>query len=176
MVGLYSAEFVEDGRESRFRTWVWAEAPDRLHIEVLSGIGTTVLILDAGGGRMAIAVPREKRAWAGAASSEALRRFSGFQVELEALVQMVLVGNPVPGVEIKREGSAAGTLPRRLELAAAARVLRLDLRRLRPLGSRATGSLGTGNAPAGYLAEPIEEFLIEDWSLPQSPAIGRTPG
>jgi hypothetical protein len=119
------------------------------------------LLLDGGGGRLAVTIPGREESWAGAASAEQFRRVLGFPVELHELVGAVLQGTALGGdVRMTRVPAAGGDLPRTLELSFEGRWLRLDLeRRRRTHGSVA--DMGTGTPPPGTEVRPLDEFSVE---------------
>ena len=54
-MGLYAARAKGGAGSARFRAWVHARPPDRLHLEVIAPVGGTVFVLDAGNGSVAAA-------------------------------------------------------------------------------------------------------------------------
>lgn len=156
-VGLYKARYLEEGERSRrFRLLLFAAAPDRLHGEVISPVGTTELIVDAGDGRIAVTPVDERVSFVGPAEAAVFEVLFGIPVELSDLVAAILEGrDPGGGVTMTREPSAPG-LPSRLEIAHAGRVLSLELRREQPLAADAR--LGRGESPAGMEIRPLDEL------------------
>ncbi len=64
---LYKARVggAEGARPRRFRLLLFAELPDRLHGEVISPLGRTEMIADAGGGRISVLFVRDRVAFVG---------------------------------------------------------------------------------------------------------------
>jgi hypothetical protein len=158
-IGVYRARLERTGeRPRRFRLLLWAARPDRLHAEILSPLGTTELILDAGAGRLAVTVVDEAVAYEGPASADALERTVGIGVEGTALVAALLDGAPPGGgVTVDRRGGAPGRLPARASFVTATERLFLDLER-RVAPSSAASELGTGEPPPGVDRQPLERL------------------
>jgi hypothetical protein len=146
------------GRVRKFRLLLYAASPDRLHGEVLSPLGRTHLVLDAGEGRLAITFARDGESFVGRAKPEILARILGVPLELETLVGAVLTGAQGPSsVRVARAGGELPGLPQTLELTGDGATLFLELRRLRPLATD-PDMLGTGRPPEGTRVRPIEEL------------------
>jgi len=146
------------GRVRKFRLLLYAASPDRLHGEVLSPLGRTHLVLDAGDGRLAITFARDGESFVGQAKPEILARILGVPLELESLVGAVLTGAQGPSaVRVARSGGELPGLPQTLELTGDGATLFLELRRRRPLGTD-PDTLGTGRPPEGTRVRPIEEL------------------
>ena len=129
-----------------------------MHAEVLSPLGRTHLVLDAGEGRLAVTFARDGESFVGRAEPEILARILGVPLELEALVGALLTGPPgPPGIRVARTGGEGPGLPQTLEVTGDGATLFLELRRLRPLGVD-PGTLGTGRPPGGTRVRPIEEL------------------
>ena len=131
--GLYRARLQEpDGASRKFRLLLFASLPDRLHGEVLSPVGTTELVVDAGGGRIAVTPVDEKISYVGESSPEIFEMLFGIPLELDRLVAAILAGEP-PGGGLRLDRSPAGAgLPFRVALEAEGRSLALELRRAQP--------------------------------------------
>jgi hypothetical protein len=158
-IGVYRARLEQAGeRPRRFRLLLWAARPDRLHAEILSPLGTTELILDAGAGRLAVTVVDEAVAYEGPVTADALERTVGIRVESAALVAALLDGEPPGGdVTVERRGGAPGRLPARARFVTATDRLILDLeRRVSP--SSAASELGTGEPPPRVERQPLERL------------------
>ncbi len=166
-VGLYRATvFDAEGGSRRFRLLLFAARPDRLHGEVLSAVGTTEMIVDAGAGMMSVTFTRDRLAYVGKADPEAMEKIMGVGLPLTAIVSSLLAGAPVDGgYEVQRVPAAGGGLPRELHISAAGGKLVLRLKRLRPAPSRPE-ILGTGAPPDGMTVLPLEE--LEALELPGS--------
>jgi len=162
LVGYYSGRLEEAGRPARgFRVMLFVEAPDRIHAEVLSPLGTPELVLDGGAGLLAVTLVDEGRTYAGPARPEALFLALGLPIEIGQLVEAVRTGEAGDsGWRVTRAGPR-GSLPETLELAAADLVLTLRRKRLRVL-DRPRGELGTGRPPAGVEARPLDEFVARE--------------
>jgi hypothetical protein len=160
---LYRAVLEEEGERSRrFRLLVFAEPPDRLHVEVLSPTGGTAWILDAGGGRVSVAVVRDKVAYVGGDVAEVFHRALGLPLTVRDLVGLLREGATAPaGLRTARRPPEDPSLPEWLELEQEGR--RLTLERLGEvrLGS-ATQGLGSGAPPDGFDIRPIREMLEAD--------------
>jgi hypothetical protein len=158
-VGVYrAAVFDDEGRLRKFRLLLFAAQPDRMHGEVLSAVGTTELVVDAGDGKMSVAFPRDRLAYVGEAAPEAVEKILGVSISLVDVVRSLLTGAPGDGgYEVLRTPVAGDGLPRALEITAGERGLSLKLKRLRPLPHGAD-DLGTGRPPEGMTVLPLEEL------------------
>ena len=159
VVGRYSGRIdTAEGRTRRFRLLLFAELPDRFHGEVLPPVGGPRLIVDGGGGRLAVTFVRDGESFVGSPSREVLEQVLGVPVDLEQLVRALLRGEGVgEDLRVDRTGPPEPGLPERLVLAGGNATLALELKRLRPLAvDRAP--LGTGQPPAGTRVRPIEEL------------------
>jgi len=160
--GVYRARLVESGRSPRkAKLLLFAARPDRLHAEVVPPVGGPALIVDGGGGRLAVTVSGRKGSWAGEARGDVLEAILGFPVTLEALVGALLEGDPLDGpAEISRSPEVGSGLPRSFSLSHAGRELVLELQRTRTL-ERGDYAIGTGTPPPGVEVRPLEELLSE---------------
>lgn len=156
---LYKSRISREGeRDRRFRMLLFAAEPDRLHVEVLSPVGGTVLILDGGGDRVSVAIPRERRAYVGPADRELFERLLGVPVDLPGWISALRRGGTAgPGIEILRTG-APDSLPTRFEAQGESSRLTLELRRIQPVGAAAS-ELGRGVPPEGFEIRPIDELV-----------------
>lgn len=145
VVGIYRAELEQaDRRPRRFRLMLFAELPDRVHAEVISPVGTTELVLDGGGGRIAVAIVRDKVAFVGAEDPSAIASILGVGIRLEELVRAILLGETVSGgYELERSPRSGSGLPDALSLRTPDRSLRLELKRRRSVKTDRS-SLGVG--------------------------------
>jgi hypothetical protein len=162
LAGLYQARIEPaQGPVRSFRVLLFAGPPDRLHGELISPIGTTQLVVDGGGGRLAVALVRKRVAYVGPSNPAVIERIVGLALGLDELVDMLLVGRPVPpGYEVERSGEPPGVLPSRLELRSGDS--RLTLVRRRTLALPADDAdLGRGEPPAGLELRPLEELDLE---------------
>jgi hypothetical protein len=161
---------LSEGDSRAFRVLLFAASPDRLHAEVLGPMGAPHLVVDGGGGRLAVAFPGEGVAYVGEADPEALGRVLGVPLPLEPFVRFLTDGVvPVAeGLTLQREPEGGG-LPRRIQVAARGASLSLTRRQWRP-SPPDPSALGTGVAPAGLELRPL-------WAMPDLglPAIGTGP-
>ncbi|HEX6849998.1 MAG TPA: hypothetical protein VF139_01225 [Candidatus Polarisedimenticolaceae bacterium] len=150
-VGLYRAAATETGgRTSRFRLWVHAARPDRLHLEVLPPVGGTAFILDAGGDAVAASWVEDRVALTGPADAASMGRLIGIPIDARGWVSTILDGAGADGVTIERRGEP-GSLPVSLTLRREGLEVRLERREVR----RAAGEVGNGLPPAGFAVHPI---------------------
>lgn len=149
----------EDGKARRFRLLLWAELPDRLHAEFLGPVGGPEMIVDGGGGRLAITLVRDRTSFVGPASTRAIESVTGVPVPLEVLVRWIVTGaGDVPaGFEVTRDPPDAPGLPLMLEIRDGERKVRIERRRLEAVAALAGGT-GTGTPPPGVEARPLEEL------------------
>ena len=160
-VGLYRGTYAEsDGRSRSFRVLLFASLPDRIRAEILGPVGRPRLILDGGGGKLAVTLPGEHAAWVGPAGEDELERILGFPVALGDLVTAVLRGEPwVGAVRMSRDPERSEGLPRSFSMELDGRSLRLDLQSTRK--RRGGGALGTGAPPPGIEVQPMDELALE---------------
>lgn len=130
------------GKRVPFRAWVWAERPDRLHVEILPPLGGPEWIVDAGSGRLAVTEVGAGACFAGEETPGALARWLGVSTDVPALVaSLVDEDGGFPEVwEIR--GDALGEL----------RMERTGFR----LAPR--GSLGRGSPPPEVRVAPLENL------------------
>jgi hypothetical protein len=149
------------GKARKFRMLLWAGLPDRLHAEVSPPVGGPAVIVDAGGGRLSVALVRERTAYVGPASVAAIGAVTGVSVSLEDLVGWIVLGAEAEGgdVRVTRRPERGPGLPRELEIRAGGKTLRIELRETwsaASLGERT----GTGESPPGIVERPIEELPV----------------
>jgi hypothetical protein len=160
---LYKARLSDpEGNPRRFRLWLFAELPDRLHGEVISPVGTTELIVDAGQGRLSVALVRERVAFVGPAKPEVIEGLLGVRVGLEELVRALLTGEiGETGHTIMRSETPGTALPEQLEIRSGQRELVLQLKRRQPFGA-VDDRLGRGLPPEGMEQRTLDELdLLE---------------
>jgi hypothetical protein len=159
VIGVYRVVLQDEESESRkFRLLLFAARPDRLHAEALSAIGSTELIVDAGGGRIAISIVRDRTAYVGDADRRSLEKVLGIALTLEELVGMLLTGETGHGrFEMERVPESGEGLPRRLRISAEGRSVEFNLKRLRPVRGLPE-LLGSGAAPARMKVLPLDEL------------------
>lgn len=150
----------EGEKARRFRLLVHAARPDRLHGEVLSAVGTTELVLDAGANAVSVFFVRDRVAYVGESSERALGALLGVPLAVQTLVD-VLVGND-PGPSTLEWNIVPGdfSYPQRIELGDGRRTLRLELKRLRAMRAD-PATLGTGRPPDGVKQLPLEALDAE---------------
>ncbi len=162
LAAVYRARFesAPGERARKFRLLVYAAEPDRLHGEILSAVGTTELILDAGGGLVSVFFVRDRVAFVGPANAEVLDALLGVPVRVEDLVQVLLGNRP----EDSQGTSSAWTLiprgqlyPDTIRLEDAGRSFELRLKRIRPIRVD-PATLGTGRPPQGAEQRPLEDL------------------
>jgi hypothetical protein len=147
-----------DSEPQKFRLLLFASNPDRLHAEALSAVGSTELIVDGGGGRISIAVMRERVAYVGEAGPETMKQLLGVALSLEELVRILLTGEyDGEGFEMERIPERGGGLPQFLEIRAEGRSARFKLKRLRPMPAKPE-LLGTGTPPGRMKTLPLDEL------------------
>jgi hypothetical protein len=158
-VGLYRGTIEPAGGEARgFRLLLWAALPDRFHGEIVSPVGTTEMVIDGGGGRLAVTVNDERVSYVGAADPAALERILGVPLGLPELVSGLLTGElDDEAWSLSRESRADGELPASIEFRSSQAKLTLELKRIRPLGKDPRG-LGRGVPPDGTEKRPLEEL------------------
>jgi len=162
---IYRAKFDPGGGEKtrRFRFLVYAAAPDRLHGEVLSSLGTTELVLDAGAQRISVFLVREGVAYVGDADERALDALFGVPLDPRDLVEVLLGGSPrASALEWAIVPGGTG-YPQSIELRHEGRRLALELKRVRPMRAD-PATLGTGRPPPGAEERPLD--VLDRDSLP----------
>ncbi len=161
--GFYRGKFEErDGTASRFRVLLFVELPDRMHAEVVPPMGGPRLILDGGGGKLAVAIVDRRTAYLGDAGADSVRKAIGAPVSLSSLVRALVLGERPedPELAMAREPAEGPGFPEVFELRWRGRVLRIDLVRMQPVRGLAT--LGSGTPPEGFQVRPMDE-IGEDW-------------
>ena len=124
----------------------------------MSSVGTTHAILDAGGGRVAVTLPRDRVSYVGAADERALEALVGIRATPEWLVRALLLGES-GGRDLEREGEN-GVVPTRLSLRTGEGALDLSRHAVEPVRAD-PARLGTGAAPDGMEERPLEELLAD---------------
>lgn len=159
-IGVYRGQAWDDrGRRTRFRLLLHARLPDGIHAQWIPPVGGPAWILDAGEGRLSLAVIAEKRAYVGPASAAAVARLLGVSIAPPEFVRALLAGEaPGGALAVVRTPAAEPGLPLMFELRDGARGFRLDRTKLE---TAATRGLATGTPPAGFEVVPIEDLAIE---------------
>ncbi len=162
-VGLYKVKLVDaDGSRQRFRLWLFAELPDRLHGEVISPVGGTHLIVDAGDDRLSIAVVRERVAFVGHADPDIFEALLGVRLSLRDLVRLLLTGKSPDGDHVvTRVARREVDLPDQLEVRSATRQLSLILKH-RQAYAPPNERIGCGEPPPGMEQRSLDELDLLD--------------
>jgi hypothetical protein len=157
---IYKGRFTsQDGETLRFKAWIWAGTPDRLHVEVFGPMGGTRLTVDGGGGRLAVASVQDKVAFVGEAGSLALSPVFGVSMTLAGRVSALTGGGRPDGLTIwRRDADAGGGLPLRLHVGSDSGLLELTRMRVRPVPASAAHRLGNGEPPPGIPVRPLAEL------------------
>lgn len=155
LFGVYKAEVdAGDGAVRHAKISLWAEAPDRLHAELLGPMGGVAFILDAGGGKTCVIDLGAATAYVGEDGVDAIERLVGVRVTVTDAVAALLSGTAPSGLSVTRSGVAEGSLPEALRIAEGSRSLALtQVRLVRGAGDPA--ALGTGVPPAKFAVEPL---------------------
>jgi len=164
-VALYRARVrLRNGDTRTFKLLLFAASPDRLHAEALGPTGAPHLVVDAGGGQVAVAFPGDGVAYVGEAAPEILARVLGIAVTLPDLVAFLIDGRDpgVPGLSLRRDPGGTG-LPREAQLVSGPAALQLTRRQWRP-SPPDPGALGAGRAAPGLDLRPLAE--LPDLGLP----------
>jgi hypothetical protein len=158
LVGVYRAA-IDDGTGAArgAKLSIWAERPDRLHVELIAPVGGVTLVLDAGGGAACIVDAGAGTAYVGKDGPDAIEALVGVRVSVAEAVAALLDGVPPGGLAVTREGSAGGALPARIRIVDGERSI--DLARIRyERGTTDPRSLGTGAPPGRFPVRPLEDF------------------
>ncbi len=159
MMGVFRVAVEEAGEKTRrFKLLLFAGAPDRLHGEIVSPVGTTVAIFDGGAGRLAVTFPRDRTAFVGVAREDALERIFGVPISLEGLVTGLLGGDEQPAESRIDRIGPIDELPERFTLSSEVRRLVMERRKLQPI--RGDRPIGNGEPPPGMQARPLEELRL----------------
>lgn len=131
------------GKRVPFRAWVWAERPDRMHVEILPPLGGPEWIVDAGSGRLAVTEVGAGACFAGEETPGALSRWLGVPIDVPGLVASLV--------------DADGSFPEVYELRGDA----LGELRMERTGFRLAprGALGRGEPPPEIHVAPLEELV-----------------
>lgn len=157
VVALYRGSFRgAEGIGGRFRVWLWAEPPDRLHAEIVPPFGGPAWIVDAGGGRITLAEVATRTAWSGPASDRTFETWIGVPISPDTFVRAVTDGIPsTDRLDARRVPERGPGLPKRLELRGTGSRLSLDRK---GFATAPRGTLGTGQAPPGFEIRPLEDL------------------
>jgi len=158
LVGVYRAA-IDDGNGAvrGAKLSIWAERPDRLHVELISPVGGVTFILDAGGGDACVIDAGAATAYVGKDGPEAIAALVGVRVSVAEAIAALLEGAPPRGLAVTRTGAADGALPEKIPIADGVRSI--TLARIRyERGTTDTRSLGTGVPPKQLPVRPIEDL------------------
>jgi len=156
--GVYRATLARPTDERHFRLLLFAALPDRLHAEVLPPVGSPSLVLDAGDGKISIVSSRDRVAYVGVSTDDALRKAIGVDTTVEILVRAIVSGDVESGgVAIERDPPQGPGLPKRLALRSEAGALELRLEKIRR-SHGGDASLGRGVPPEGVATRPLEDL------------------
>ncbi len=154
----------ESGKPQRFRVLLWAALPDRIHAELLGPIGGPDVIVDGGGGRLAVTLVRERTAYVGDATRAAIEAVTGIAVRLDDLVRWIVSGadEVAAGIEVERTADGTPGLPLTLEIRDGAHRIRIERRHVEGVEALPSGT-GTGAPPPGFEEKPIAELPPAVW-------------
>ena len=158
---LYKGRFTSpDGETSRFRSWIWAAPPDRLHVEVFGPMGGTRLAVDGGGGLLAVSLVQDKVAFVGEAAGLELSPVFGVSMTLEETVSALTGGGRPERLSVWRRDAATGDrLPLRLQVGTGGALLELTRIEIRTIPPGRSAGLGTGTPPDGIAVRPLADLL-----------------
>lgn len=159
-LAVYKARATDErGRSRRFRIQIFAGSPDRIHAEIQAPVGGTRLILDGGGGNLAVTVVPDKITLVGPADRRAIDRVFGLDLSVEELVALLLAGKaPGRGIAFTREPPAGAGYPDHLGVSTSGVGLEMNLVRTRPLADGALHRLCNGMPPEGMEIVPLEQL------------------
>jgi hypothetical protein len=163
-IGLYRGRLVESGeKQRRFRLQLFVAPPDRVHGEVVSPLGSTVMIVDGGNGDLAVTLVREGVSYVGRARPEILERILGVRLSLAELVRGFLTGldeERCTDCVVRRSEEERHGMPEWIEFRSADAQLSFELKKVRPLRAESE-SLGTGLPPDGTRIRGLDELGSE---------------
>jgi len=163
--GVYAASYAApEGKPRAFRVLLHAELPDRIHAEVLGPIGGPRLIVDGGGGRLAVTFVGEGTSYVGEATAEALDAVLGVRIALDELVSGLLTGEIPPGAPYRllRSPAGDGGLPGTVEvISPSGGRLELRLKKRRAVATVEPG-LASGTPPPRTRHRPLIELAGRD--------------
>lgn len=130
------------GTRVPFRAWVWAERPDRMHVEILPPIGGPEWIVDAGSGRIAVTEVGAGVCFAGAETPGALARWLGIPTDVPGLVSSLVDEEGAFPADVELRGDTLGEL------------------RMERTGFRIAprSAVGRGEPPPKIRVAPLEEL------------------
>lgn len=161
IVGVYRGTATSvDGESRKFRMRLYVELPDRIHAELSGPVGGPKLIVDGGGGRIAVSIVPERVAFVGGASRDDLARALGLRIALDDLVPAFLgtAGPPADVEELRRGGGAPGELPERFLVRAGDGTLELVLKGTRELPSSLPDGFAAGTPAPRMEPRPLSDL------------------
>ena len=163
-IGVYRGRLVDaEGKKRRFRLLLFVALPDRVHAEVISPLGSTVMIVDGGAGELAVTLSRDGVSYVGKARPEILERILGVRLSLEDLVRGFLGGpQDVDCIDcsVTRSAEEQNGLPQAVEFRSHESSLSFELKKVRPL-REPTVALGTGRPPDGTEIRALDDLGAE---------------
>lgn len=158
LIGIYKAAIDGgDGAIRRAKLSVWAQGPDRIHVEVLAPVSGVAFVLDSGGGAVCVVDVSNATAYAGDDTPAAIETLVGVRVSIADVVAALLTGASPPGMSVTRTGGESGALPETIRIEEGSRSLTL-VRARYDRGHADLRALGTGIPPARFAVRPIEEL------------------
>lgn len=167
--GIYRGRYTApDGTDIRFRAWIFAALPDRIHAEVVGPAGGAHWIVDGGSGRLAVTSIADAACYTGGATPDAVAAALGVKVSLRDLVAAFLGASGAgAGPGLVREPDRPG-LPARFTLTSEGRVLALEKQSERTRDGGAA-ALGSGAVPPGVEVRPLEDLGTGPWDGSPAP-------
>ena len=161
LIAVYKS-VIDDGHGATrgARLAVWAERPDRLHVELIAPVGGVTFTLDADGNRACLVDVATGTAYVGDGGPGAIEALVGVRLSIAQAVTALLEGVAPEGASVTRRGAAVGALPDEFRIADGARSLTLDRLRFER-GSADPRTLGTGNPPAHLAVRPLASLAPE---------------
>ena len=163
-LGVYRGRLVEaEGKNRRFRVLLFVALPDRVHAEVISPLGSTVMIVDGGAGKLAVTLSRDGVSYVGEARPEILERILGVRLSLDELVRGFLDGmqdTSCVDCSVTRSAEEQNGLPQTVEFRSPESSLSFELKKVRPL-REPSDALGTGRPPAGTEIRALDDLGAE---------------
>ena len=173
LVAVYKIA-IDDGSgvARRARLSLWAEAPDRLHAELIAPVGGVLFVLDAGGGNACVVDVAAATAYVGTGGPGAIEALVGVSLSVSDAVAALLHGASPRGLAVTRGGGADGTLPETIRIVDGARSIALSRVRFER-GRTDPRTLGTGTPPTQLPVRPIESLARETGLEPARPGGNR---
>lgn len=117
------------------------------------------MIVDGGGGKIAVTIVADRTAFAGEASRKTMDQVFGIDISLRKLVRLLLIGED-PGTDLlfRREPEFSDGYPELLELESSGLGLRMELKRYRHVPDLDYATLCNGIPPTGIRVLPMTEL------------------